>query len=79
MNVKSVSLLTTRWGAAATPAVTAAAMCVSAAPAQANVGQGGAPAPHAAVVAATGGFSWSDDDWSSGRWSSGRWSSADWS
>jgi hypothetical protein len=32
-------------------------MCVSAAPAQAIVGQGGAPAPHAAVVAATGGFS----------------------
>jgi serine protease AprX len=63
MNVKSVSLLTTRWGAAATAAATAAAMCVSAAPAQAIVGQGGAPAPHAAVVAATGGFSasrWGD-------------------
>ncbi|HZX99995.1 MAG TPA: S8 family serine peptidase [Dermatophilaceae bacterium] len=57
MNAKSVSLLTTRWGAAATAAATAAAMCVSAAPAQAIVGQGGTPAPHAAVVAATGGFS----------------------
>jgi serine protease AprX len=57
MDLKLVFSRTTSWGAAVTALATAAAMCVSAAPGQAIVGQGGAPAPHAAVVAATGGFS----------------------
>src|SRR5665811_2030840 len=53
MDLRLVFSRTTSWAAAAT----AAAMCVSAPSAQAIVGQGAAAAPHAAVVAATGGFS----------------------
>ena len=57
MDLRLVFSRTTSWAAAATAAATAAAMCVSAPSAQAIVGQGVAARPHAAVVAATGGFS----------------------
>ena len=62
MDLKLVFSRTTRWGAAATAAVTAAAMCAPAASAQA-VTSDGASAPHAGVVSTTSGFSskkWGD-------------------
>ena len=57
MNLRLVFSRATSWAAAATAAVTAAAMCVSAPSAQAIVVQSAAARPHAAVVAATGGLS----------------------
>ena len=59
----NVRLCTTRWGTAATAAFTTAAMCGSATPAQAVVGQGAPAQSHAMAAATTGGFSgsrWGD-------------------
>jgi len=60
MDLKSMFLCTTRWGAA-TAAATALAMCAPATQAQAVVAQGASARSHAMVVAKTGGFS-------AGRW-----------
>jgi serine protease AprX len=63
MNLKLVFSPTTRWGAAATAAATAAVMGLAAAPAQAVVGQGGLARSGATAVAAAGrlsGGSWGD-------------------
>ena len=63
MDRQWVSLSTTRWGAAAAVAVTAAAMCVPAIPAQVVVGEGASARSGAMVVARTGGFAggnWGD-------------------